>query len=73
LLAGSVALAAGATASGPVQVFVKNGSGPRGTILVTGAIGDYGKTLSVDKNGKVDVDAAPGPGLGRRPGSCASS
>jgi hypothetical protein len=54
LLAGSVALAAGATAGGPVQVFVKSGSGPRGTILVTGAIGDYGKTVSVDKNGKVD-------------------
>jgi hypothetical protein len=54
LLVGSVALAAGAPAGGPIQVFVKAGSGPRGTILVTGAIGDYGKTLSVDKNGKVD-------------------
>jgi hypothetical protein len=30
----------------------KTGNG--GTILITGAIGDYGKTLSIDKNGKAD-------------------
>jgi len=39
---------------GPVKIFVTPGNGAATTILVTGAIGDYGKTLAVDKNGKVD-------------------
>jgi hypothetical protein len=58
LLVGSVALAAGSAAGGPIRVFVKSGSGPRGTILITGAIGDFGTTLSVDKNGKIDNNGA---------------
>jgi len=37
-----------------VKIFVNPGNGASGTILVTGAIGDYGKTLTIDKNGKTD-------------------
>ncbi|MGZ6670705.1 MAG: hypothetical protein ACXVH3_39350, partial [Solirubrobacteraceae bacterium] len=48
----SAALAASTPAGGAVKVFVTPTSGPRSSILVTGAIGDYGKTLRVDKNGK---------------------
>jgi hypothetical protein len=57
LVAGSVALAAAAS-GGPIQVFIKGGAGPRAQILVTGAIGDFGKTVSVDKNGTVDNNGA---------------
>ncbi len=37
-----------------MKVFATPGNGAGGTILITGAIGDYGKTLSIDKNGKTD-------------------
>jgi hypothetical protein len=35
-------------------MFVTPGNGAAATILITGAIGDYGKTLTIDKNGKTD-------------------
>jgi hypothetical protein len=54
LIIGSVASAASKPAGGQVQVFVSQQKGPRAGILLTGAIGDYGKTISVDKTGKVD-------------------
>lgn len=54
LIIGSVAAAAGKPAGGKVQVFVSQQKGARAKIMITGAIGDYGQTISVDKNGKVD-------------------
>ena len=41
-------------AGGAVYLHATGNNGPAGTIIITGAIGDYGKTLSVDKNGKTD-------------------
>jgi len=59
VISGAVALAAtgmtiAAPAGGKVQIFATQNSGAAGTILITGAIGDYGTTLSMDKNGKAD-------------------
>ena len=51
---GSVALAASHPKGGKVRVFVTNTSATKGKILVTGAIGDYGTTISQNANGKVD-------------------
>ena len=53
-IVGPAAVAAGTQAGGPIKVFVTNTSSTKGKILVTGAIGDYGTTVSVDKNGKAD-------------------
>jgi hypothetical protein len=55
----SVATAAN-TASTPTGGLIlvqatANGS-PNGTIVIAGAIGDYGKTRSMDKNGKTDAN-----------------
>ena len=58
LAAGSVALAASHPKGGKVRVFVTNTSPTKGKILITGAIGDYGTTLSEDANGKVDPNGA---------------
>jgi hypothetical protein len=41
-------------AGGQIYVQATGSEGPAGTIIITGAIGDYGKTLSIDKNGKTD-------------------
>ncbi len=41
-------------AGGAVYIHATGNNGPAGTIIITGAIGDYGKTLSIDKNGKTD-------------------
>ncbi len=41
-------------AGGPVYIHATGGNGPAGSIVITGAIGDYGKTLSIDRNGKTD-------------------
>ena len=41
-------------AGGAVYIHATGGNGPAGTIIITGAIGDYGKTLSIDKDGKTD-------------------
>jgi hypothetical protein len=57
-IVGPAALAAGTPAGGPLKVFVTNTSSTKGKILVTGAIGDCGTTLSVDKNGKADPNGA---------------
>ena len=52
LLLATVAFGASTPPGGSVHVFAT--PGPTGTILLTGAIGDYGKTLDIDANGKVD-------------------
>ena len=52
--AGSVALAASTPQGGKIRVFVTNTSSTKGKIVITGAIGDYGTTVSQDANGKVN-------------------
>jgi hypothetical protein len=52
--AGSAAVAAATPQGGKIRVFVTNTSNTTGKILVTGAIGDYGTTVSENANGKVD-------------------
>jgi hypothetical protein len=56
--AGVVSSAAGAAApaGGPIELFATVGNGPSGKIVVAGAIGDWGSTLSIDKNGKPDLN-----------------
>jgi hypothetical protein len=56
LVGGSIASAATSPAGGAIRVFVTNTSDTKGKILVTGAIGDYGTTLSTNKNGKVNAN-----------------
>jgi len=52
----SVALAASPPKPGKINVYVtpKPDNSGAGTIVITGAIGDYGKTQSIDKSGKKD-------------------
>ena len=52
--AGATALAASPPKGGKIRVFVTNTSATKAKILVTGAIGDYGTTVSQDANGKTD-------------------
>jgi hypothetical protein len=53
--AGSAALAASSTPQGgKIRVFVTTAASNKEKIVVTGAIGDYGTTVSQDANGKVD-------------------
>jgi hypothetical protein len=53
--AGSAALAASsAPQGGKIRVFVTTATSNKEKIVVTGAIGDYGTTVSQDANGKVD-------------------
>jgi hypothetical protein len=52
--AGPAALAASTPRGGKIRVFVTNPSATKPKILITGAIGDYGTTVSQDANGKVD-------------------
>jgi hypothetical protein len=61
LLGGGVAVAAqrtghasSATKGGKVGIFVTPSNGPVSKILIAGAIGDFGKAISIDKNGTVD-------------------
>ena len=57
LLGSSAAARAAAPAGGAVSVFVTPSlTGAGGTIVLTGAIGDYGTTLTIDKNGKTDAN-----------------
>jgi hypothetical protein len=54
-----LALPAGASldrtaAGGPVRVFATAGNGAAGSIVVVGAVGDYGKTLTITQSGKPD-------------------
>jgi hypothetical protein len=52
----TTASAAVPPAGGPIELYATAGDSPVGTIVVAGAIGDYGKTLSMDKNGKPDTN-----------------
>jgi hypothetical protein len=57
LFGGTSAFGASAPAGGSIKVFgipSLNGSG--GTILITGAVGDHGTTLSIDQDGKPDTN-----------------
>jgi hypothetical protein len=59
LFGSSAAARAAAPAGGPIRVFVTPDlapGSPNGTIVITGAIGDYGTTLNIDKNGKTDAN-----------------
>jgi hypothetical protein len=66
LLAAAVALATAAAVSasprasaptgGPIALFATVGNAPSGKIVVAGAIGDWGSTLSIDKNGKPNLN-----------------
>ena len=42
-------------AGGPIQLFSTTGSTPSGTVVIAGAIGDFGSTLTTDKNGKPNI------------------
>jgi hypothetical protein len=52
--AGSAALAAATPQGGKIRVFLTATSATKSTIVITGAIGDYGTATSEDANGKVD-------------------
>jgi hypothetical protein len=55
LTVGAPALASGATKGGTIHVYVSGlNNTPKAKVLLTGAIGDYGATTTVDKNGKPD-------------------
>jgi len=59
LLFGAVPTLASVTrspAGGPLEFFATPGGGAGGTVVMTGAIGDYGKTVDVDQNGKTDAN-----------------
>jgi hypothetical protein len=51
--AGAATTAATPTA-GPIAILATVGNGPAGKVVVAGAIGDWGTTLTIDKNGKPD-------------------
>jgi hypothetical protein len=52
--AAAPAVRATAPAGGAIRIFVNPGNGPSGTIVIAGAIGDSGTTLTIDQNGKTD-------------------
>jgi hypothetical protein len=54
LLFGGTSIVGAAPAGGAIQVFVTPNDSGGGPIVITGAIGDYGQTRSIDKNGKAD-------------------
>ena len=61
LLGGSPAFAAtalSAPAGGSVKLFATPSDGLHATILMTGAIGDYGNALTIDKNGRPDPNGS---------------
>jgi hypothetical protein len=47
---------ASAPTGGPIALFATVGNSPTGKIVLAGAIGDWGGTLSIDKNGKPDLN-----------------
>jgi hypothetical protein len=56
LLAGGASTAsAGTVAAGTVRFWAHATNGA-GTIVLTGAVGDYGKIVTIDKNGKTDAN-----------------
>jgi hypothetical protein len=59
LIGGAPAFAATAQAvpaGGPVRVFATPNATGGGTIVIVGAIGDYGTTLSINKNGTANAN-----------------
>lgn len=58
VIAGTTAMAGAAQSGGKIRAFVTNTSATKGKILITGAIGDYGTTVSVNKNGKPNPNGA---------------
>jgi hypothetical protein len=42
-------------AGGPIELFATTGYTPSGTVVIAGAIGDFGSTLTTDKNGRPDI------------------
>jgi hypothetical protein len=54
LLGASIATAGAAPAGGTIHVYSRPTSSVKGTITITGAIGDYGTTIELNKKGKVD-------------------
>ena len=55
LVGGTSALGASTPAGGSIDFLASSSAtGGGGTIIVTGAIGDHGKTLNIDANGKPD-------------------
>jgi hypothetical protein len=52
----SASLRASAPTGGPIALFATVGNGPSGKIVVAGAIGDWGSTLSIDKNGRPNLN-----------------
>ena len=52
--AAAATAAATAPAGGQIYIHATGGQGPAGTIVVVGAIGDHGTTLTIDKDGKPD-------------------
>jgi hypothetical protein len=57
LFATAAALGAGAPAAGAMHLYATPSSdGIHATILLTGAIGDHGEALSINKNGKVEAN-----------------
>jgi len=54
--AGLSAFGATAPAGGSINIFATPvGMGAKGTIVVTGAIGDFGKTLTINQNGTTNA------------------
>jgi hypothetical protein len=51
LLFGSASAVGAATTGGAIQVFVTPNNSGGGPIVITGAIGDFGKTQTINKNG----------------------
>lgn len=57
LFSGASAFGATAPAGGTINVFATPvGMGAKGTIVVTGAIGDFGKTLTINQNGTTNAN-----------------
>ena len=50
----ALAAAPSAPAGGKIYIHATGSNGPAGAIVVVGAIGDHGKTLQMDKDGKPD-------------------
>jgi hypothetical protein len=50
------ATSAATPAAGPIALLATVGGGPAGKIVVAGAIGDWGTTLTIDKDGKPDAN-----------------
>jgi hypothetical protein len=54
LAGGAYAARSAKPAGGTIRIYAPTTNGAAGTLIVTGAIGDYGKTLQMTKSGKAD-------------------